>query len=189
MHAYCTVLLSTYYKCGGSDTFWFWSLIWSNPTFHSVRSLFHILLSFSVKSNLGQAKIPNYSSNFQPFHFFEILDRVSENPWIRIRIRITEFTYGIDYVQRGLGLSLREVHLDQWSLTEVLRLHLEASGAFRGHNLQNWRYQQRGGFRLSDDPGFQFCRDEPQILGALNTQSVYELRQGSVFSPYRYFLL
>ena len=93
MHAYCTVLLSTYYKCGGSDTFWFWSLIWSNPTFHSVRSLFHILLSFSVKSNLGQAKIPNYSSNFQPFHFFEILDRVSENPWIRIRIRITEFTY------------------------------------------------------------------------------------------------
>ena len=95
----------------------------------------------------------------------------------------------IDYVQRGLGLSLREVHLDQWSLTEVLRLHLEASGAFRGHNLQNWRYQQRGGFRLSDDPGFQFCRDEPQILGALNTQSVYELRQGSVISPYRYFLL
>jgi hypothetical protein len=69
------------------------------------------------------------------------------------------------------------VHLDQWSLTEVLRLHLEASGAFRGHNLQNWRYQQRGGFRLSDDPGFQFCREEPQILGSLQSQSVYELRQ------------
>jgi hypothetical protein len=69
------------------------------------------------------------------------------------------------------------VHLDQWSLTEVLRLHLEASGAFRGHNLQNWRYQQRGGFRLSDDPGFQFCREEPQILGSLQSQNVYELRQ------------
>ncbi len=82
--------------------------------------------------------------------------------------------------QKGLGLSLREVHLDQWSLTEVLRLHLEASGAFRGHNLQNWRYQQRGGFRLSDDPGFQFCREEPQILGSLQSQSVYELRQEDV---------
>jgi hypothetical protein len=91
--------------------------------------------------------------------------------------------------QKGLGLSLREVHLDQWSLTEVLRLHLEASGAFRGHNLQNWRYQQRGGFRLSDDPGFQFCREEPQILGSLQSQSVYELRQdGTPFWIRNYFL-
>jgi hypothetical protein len=77
------------------------------------------------------------------------------------------------------------VHLDQWSLTEVLRLHLEASGAFRGHNLQNWRYQQRGGFRLSDDPGFQFCREEPQILGSLQSQSVYELRQDGTPSSHQ----
>ena len=99
MHAYCTVLLSTYYKCGGSDTFWFWSLIWSNPTFHSVRSLFHILLSFSVKSNLGHAKIPNYSSNFQPFHFFWDLGSgfrkplnpdTDPNHWIYILIMFRE---------------------------------------------------------------------------------------------------
>jgi hypothetical protein len=80
------------------------------------------------------------------------------------------------------------VHLDQWSLTEVLRLHLEASGAFRGHNLQNWRYQQRGGFRLSDDPGFQFCREEPQILGSLQSQSVYELRQEDLLVQQRFWI-
>ena len=52
------------------------------------------------------------------------------------------------YTKKNLGLTLREVHLDQWSITEVLRLHLESSGAFRGNNMQNWRYQQRGGWKL-----------------------------------------
>merc|ERR1711874_62470 len=61
------------------------------------------------------------------------------------------------------------------SATEVLRLHLESSGAYRGNNLQNWRYQQRGGFRLNDDPGLQFRMEDPQILMALQNKSVYEL--------------
>ena len=79
------------------------------------------------------------------------------------------------YTKKNLGLTLREVHLDQWSITEVLRLHFEASGAFRGNNLQNWRYNQRGGWKLTDDPGFQFCQEYPQILASLQKKSVYEL--------------
>ena len=38
-----------------------------------------------------------------------------------------------------------------------------------------WTYQQRGGYRLHDDPGLQFRMDEPQILEALNSNTVYEL--------------
>ena len=79
------------------------------------------------------------------------------------------------YTKKNLGLQLREVHLDQWSITEVLRLHLESSGAFRGNNLQAWRSTQRGGWRLTDDPGFQFCRENPEIIGRLQTVSVFEL--------------
>ena len=79
------------------------------------------------------------------------------------------------YTKRNLGLQLREVHLDQWSITEVLRLHLESSGAFRGNNLQAWRSTQRGGWRLTDDPGFQFCRENPEIISRLQTVSVFEL--------------
>ena len=33
----------------------------------------------------------------------------------------------------------------------------------------------RGGFKLQDDPGFQFCLDEPQIIGFLREKSVFEL--------------
>eukprot|EP00092_Neocalanus_flemingeri_P010571 GFUD01011387.1.p1 GENE.GFUD01011387.1~~GFUD01011387.1.p1 ORF type:complete len:1574 (+),score=621.92 GFUD01011387.1:101-4822(+) len=79
------------------------------------------------------------------------------------------------YTKKNLGLTLREVHLDQWSITEVLRLHLESSGAYRGNNLQNWRYQQRGGWRLQDDPGFQFCLENPQILASLQEVSIFDL--------------
>jgi len=79
------------------------------------------------------------------------------------------------YTKKNLGLTLREVHLDQWSITEVLRLHLESSGAYRGNNLHNWRYQQRGGWRLQDDPGFQFCLENPQILASLQEKSVFDL--------------
>merc|ERR1712018_136611 len=44
-----------------------------------------------------------------------------------------------------------------------------------GWNLQNWRHNNRGGFKLQDDPGFQFCLDEPQIIGSLREKSVFEL--------------
>merc|ERR1712025_250161 len=79
------------------------------------------------------------------------------------------------YTRKNLGLTLREIHLDQWSITEILRLHLESSGAFMGHNLRNWRYQQRGGWAFQDDPGFQFCMENPQILASLHGKSVFEL--------------
>ena len=73
------------------------------------------------------------------------------------------------------GLKLRELHMDKWSITEILRLHLQAAGAFRSEKLIMWLYQQRGGYRLSDDPGLHFRMEEPQIIEALNNGSVFEL--------------
>ena len=70
---------------------------------------------------------------------------------------------------------LRELHIDQWSITEILRLHLEAGGAFRSDKLIMWLWQQRGGYRLTDDPGLHFRMEEPQVLEALSSKTVYEL--------------
>ena len=33
----------------------------------------------------------------------------------------------------------------------------------------------RGGWKLSDDPGFQFCQEHPQIISSLHEKSVFEL--------------
>ena len=41
-----------------------------------------------------------------------------------------------------------------------------------------WLYQQRGGFRLADDPGVAFRMEEPQIPEALATRTVFEMSAG-----------
>jgi len=79
------------------------------------------------------------------------------------------------YTKKNFGMTLREVHLDQWSITEVLRLHLESSGAFRGNNLQNFRYQQRGGWKLQEDPGFQFCLENRQVIESMQVKSIFDM--------------
>ena len=73
------------------------------------------------------------------------------------------------------GQPIKGLHMDEHSISEILRLHLESSGAYRSDKSLLWLYQQRGGYKLSDDPGLQFRMDEPQILEALTTHTVYEL--------------
>ena len=73
------------------------------------------------------------------------------------------------------GQSLSELHMNEWSITEILRLHIASAGAHRHDKCNNWLYQQRGGYRLSDDPGLQFRMEDPQILEALTSHTVYEL--------------
>ena len=73
------------------------------------------------------------------------------------------------------GQPIKSLHLDEFSITEILRLHIESSGAYRSDKSLLWLYQQRGGYKLSDDPGLQFRMDEPQILEALTNKTVYEL--------------
>ena len=66
------------------------------------------------------------------------------------------------------GQPIKNLHMDEYSLTEILRLHLESSGAYRSEKSLLWLFQQRGGYKLSDDPGLQFRMEEPQILEALH---------------------
>ena len=73
------------------------------------------------------------------------------------------------------GQPIKNLHMDEYSLTEILRLHLESSGAYRSEKSLLWLFQQRGGYKLSDDPGLQFRMEEPQILEALSTKMVYQL--------------
>ena len=60
-------------------------------------------------------------------------------------------------------------------ILSISRLHLESAGAFRSDKSLLWLYQQRGGYKLSDDPGLQFRMEEPQILEALASKMVYQL--------------
>ena len=90
--------------------------------------------------------------------------------------QIKSATLAAQWPMKTQGVAkLRELHMDQWSITEILRQHLASAGAFRSERAILWLYQQRGGYRLSDDPGLTFRMEEPQILDALGSMTVYEL--------------
>ncbi|KAG7172184.1 Bromodomain adjacent to zinc finger domain protein 1A-like 3, partial [Homarus americanus] len=76
--------------------------------------------------------------------------------------------------QQYHGLPLQKVPLDALTVTEVLRLHLLASGATSVAN-GRWRHLNRGGFKNWDDPGLQFKLEEPIIIKTLSTQTIFDL--------------
>lgn len=84
-------------------------------------------------------------------------------------------TVAANWPQKYLSLSMSELPIDATTLTELLRLHFLTSGAKLNEAGSKYRFQERGGFQNSDDPGVMFCVENPHILKALSRQTVYEL--------------
>ncbi|WAR18255.1 BAZ1A-like protein [Mya arenaria] len=72
------------------------------------------------------------------------------------------------------GTSLRKLPLDNFTLTEILRLHILASGAQGSMANAKFRYQQRGGYMPIDDAGLDFKRREPDIVSKLAIENIYD---------------
>lgn len=76
------------------------------------------------------------------------------------------------------GSSLKQLDLDSCTLSEILRLHILASGADCYHGNAKFRYQKQGGFTLMDDPCVELRLGEPGLLKKLATTAVYDLSPG-----------
>lgn len=76
------------------------------------------------------------------------------------------------------GCSLKQLDLDSCTLTEILRLHILASGADCYHGNAKFRYQKQGGFMLMDDPCVELRLAEAGLLKRLSTTAVYDLTAG-----------
>ncbi|XP_050735589.1 bromodomain adjacent to zinc finger domain protein 1A-like isoform X2 [Eriocheir sinensis] len=90
---------------------------------------------------------------------------------VRVANRTTTWT------QLHHGQPLQKLQLDALTLTEVLRLHLLASGATTGANAR-WRHFNRGGYKHRDDPGLHFKLEEPALLKKLAHTTVFDLPIG-----------
>lgn len=55
-------------------------------------------------------------------------------------------TAAASWPRRYLGTALHKLPRDPCTLSEILRLHLLASGAQVSERSKTWRYQQRGGY-------------------------------------------
>lgn len=73
------------------------------------------------------------------------------------------------------GTTLRKLPLDNFTLTEILRLHILASGAQGNMANAKFRYQQRGGYMPIDDAGLDFKKREPDIVNKLAVENIYDL--------------
>lgn len=87
--------------------------------------------------------------------------------------------------QRYLSLNMSELPIDATTLTELLRLHFLTSGARLTEAGMKYRFQERGGFQSTDDPGVVFCIENPRILKALSSKTVYELPTDDIMSILR----
>lgn len=71
---------------------------------------------------------------------------------------------------------LNEMILDQYTCTEVLRLHLLSSGGYTDTEGRNWfRHCRRGGYSDSDDPAIGLRLRRPDVVNALGHSSIYAL--------------
>ncbi|CAN9501922.1 unnamed protein product [Ophioblennius macclurei] len=73
------------------------------------------------------------------------------------------------------GRGLKQLDLDSCTLSEILRLHIMASGADCNHGNAKLRYQKLGGFTVMDDPCVELRLAQPALLKRLSCTAVYDL--------------
>lgn len=94
-------------------------------------------------------------------------------------------THAAQWPMQYLSLNMSELPIDATTLTELLRLHFLQSGARLNEVGTKSRFQERGGFQNTDDPGVIFCVENSHILNELTKKTVYELQTDDVMSILR----
>lgn len=85
------------------------------------------------------------------------------------------------FVKRHFSFNLNELPLDALTLSEVLRLHLLASGANVTDKAEKWRVMYRNGYSSREDPGLQLRLQHPHILRALKMVPIAQMDFGDIF--------
>ncbi|XP_078248441.1 bromodomain adjacent to zinc finger domain protein 1A isoform X1 [Pogona vitticeps] len=87
-------------------------------------------------------------------------------------------TLAAAWPQLHQGCNLKNLDLDSCTLSEILRLHILASGADVTSANAKYRYQKRGGFDATDDACMELRLSYPGLLKKLSYTSVYDLSPG-----------
>uniref|UniRef100_A0A672PC43 Bromodomain adjacent to zinc finger domain protein 1A n=1 Tax=Sinocyclocheilus grahami TaxID=75366 RepID=A0A672PC43_SINGR len=87
-------------------------------------------------------------------------------------------TLAAAWPQLHQGCSLKQLDLDSCTLSEILRLHILASGADCMSTNAKFRYQKQGGFGSTDDPCVELRLSNQCLLKKLSCTAVYDLLPG-----------
>lgn len=105
------------------------------------------------------------SKNFRLSYFNKLSDFQFDSPPFQIFL--------------SKGCSLKQLDLDSCTLSEILRLHILASGAECNYTNAKFRYQKQGGFGSTDDPCVELRLSTPSLLKKLSCTAVYDLLPGT----------
>lgn len=79
------------------------------------------------------------------------------------------------WMERNLRTKINDLAVDSTSITEILRLHLLASGGTVTDKASKYRSETRGGYKSQEDPGLHFVRDHPNIINSLSKSTIFDL--------------
>ncbi|KAH9519019.1 Bromodomain adjacent to zinc finger domain protein 1A [Bulinus truncatus] len=99
----------------------------------------------------------------------DVDEELKTNEVIRTSTIMAQFS------QNTLGMPLRDTLLDQFTLSEIVRIHLLSSGAKASNKNARFRYQQRGGYTSHDDPGLELKLNDPGLVKSLANTNVFDL--------------
>ncbi|XP_055715208.1 bromodomain adjacent to zinc finger domain protein 1A isoform X2 [Phlebotomus papatasi] len=86
------------------------------------------------------------------------------------------------YSKKYFSNEMADLPMDATTVSEILRLHILSSGAqLRDDQAVKWRFQTRGGYRNTDDPGLLLRLRYAHIIRALSDRTIYELPLGDIF--------
>lgn len=106
----------------------------------------------------------------------DISDLCDDDPDLTMAQALQAATAAAAWPQRHQGMLLKQLPLDQYTLTEVLRLHLLSLGGHADY-IDYRNSVARGNYTVRDDPALQLRFDDPALLKALSTRTVFD------FSP------
>jgi hypothetical protein len=81
------------------------------------------------------------------------------------------------FVWKMQGRPLKNIGLDVYTISEMLRLYFVTSGAEHVSKTKFW-FQQRGGYTRMDEAGIDFGLNEKHVIKKLETMNVFELEPG-----------
>lgn len=92
------------------------------------------------------------------------------------RVKLSDASLNALWPLQHQGVTLNELVLNSYTLSEVLRLHFLSAGGYQDDSeRRTLRYQRRGGYSDKDNPSVTFRTENTALLDSLKHKSLFDM--------------
>ena len=93
-----------------------------------------------------------------------------------LRVKLSDANLNALWPLQHQGVTLNELVLNSYTLSEVLRLHFLSVGGYQDDSeRRTLRYQRRGGYSDKDNPSVMFRTENTSLLDSLKHKSLFDM--------------